>query len=113
MNAATHPRIILKRILFLLKLMGNITIKYEAGAQGIYKDKVLFCLVDKGNVYLNADIEGPYFYYKELRLPFRKVRNIDAIIRPNAKPSDIDKFLQYAIQSYWVMAGLKWIDVIV
>jgi hypothetical protein len=41
MNAATHPKIILKRILFLLKPMGNITVKYEAGAQGIYKDNII------------------------------------------------------------------------
>lgn len=98
----------LERILSVLEPLGKLIVQKEAGAQGIHKDNILFCLVDRNDVYLNdTEIGGDYYFYKGLRLPFRKVENIHTILKPKARSSDIDKFLKYATQSYWTMAGLR------
>ncbi len=107
MDKPEHTESTLERILSVLEPMGKLIVQNEAGAQGIHKDEILFCLVGENDVYLNAEVGGDYYFHKGLRLPFRKVEDIHTILKPKARSSDIDKFLQYAIQSYWVMAGLK------
>ena len=108
MDKPKHTEPTLERILSVLKPMGELIVQDEAGAQGIHKDNILFCLVNENDVYLNnVEVCGPYYFHKGLRLPFRKVENIHTILELKARSHDIDKFLKYAIQSYWLMAGFK------
>jgi hypothetical protein len=101
MNKSNQAELFLKKILSVLKPMGKLTVQDEAGAQGIHKDDILFCLIKGNDVYLNnAEVGGDYYFHKDLRLPFRKVENIQNI-------TGTDNLLQYATQSYWTMAGLR------
>ncbi len=83
MDKPKHTEPTLERILSVLKPMGDLIVQDEAGAQGIHKDNILFCLVNGNDVYLNnVEVGGPYYFHKGLRLPFRKVENIHTILTP-------------------------------
>ena len=44
---------------------------------------------------------------KTIKLPFRKLKNINSILQPKIEKQDADSILQYATESYWLMSGIK------
>lgn len=99
---------ILQKLLFVLSSMNPIIVKEDPEASGIYKNDILFCLVNENNIYFNpGKYYDSYFMNQTIKLPFRKLRNIDTILQDKIERHDIDQILQYATESYWLMSGLK------
>ena len=46
MDKSKNTESTLERILSVLEPLGKLIVQKEAGAQGIHKDNILFCLVD-------------------------------------------------------------------
>jgi hypothetical protein len=99
---------VLQRVLFVLGSMQPLVVKKELQGDGIYKNNTLFCLVDRNDVYFNPG-RYPHLYHmdKTIRLPFRKLKDIHAILSTTAEKDERDGILQCATESYWLMSGVK------
>lgn len=108
MNNLNKKGFVLQRILYILTSMEPLIIKNEFKGKGIYKNDVLFCLVDEKRVYFNpGKYHDSYFMDKTIKLPFRELKDIHAILYDKIEKQEIDRILKYATESYWLMSGLK------
>jgi hypothetical protein len=65
-NAKEH---VLQKLLLALGSMGSLIVKKELKGSGVYKNDVLFCLVDGDDVYFNPGKYGNlYFMDKTVKL---------------------------------------------
>ncbi len=105
---AGKGKFVLKRVLFVLDSMQPLIVKKELQGDGIYKNNTLFCLVDENDVYFNPG-RYPHLYHmdKTIRLPFRRLKNIHAILQSTVEKDEKDEILQCATESYWLMSGVK------
>ncbi|MBA2629094.1 MAG: hypothetical protein H0U78_03555 [Rickettsiaceae bacterium] len=99
---------VLKRVLLVLGSMQPLIVKKELQGDGIYKNDTLFCLVDGNDVYFNPG-SYPHLYHmdKTIRLPFRRLKDINAILQSTVEKDEKDGILQCATESYWLMSGVK------
>ena len=99
---------VLQRVLFVLSSMEPLIVKKELKGNGIYKSDILFCLVDEDDVYFNPGRYCDFFLMdKTIKLPFRRLKNIQTILKVKLEKPDADRILQYATESYWLMSGVK------
>jgi len=104
-NAKEH---VLQKLLLALGSMGSLIVKKELKGSGVYKNDVLFCLVDGDDVYFNPGKYGNlYFMDKTVKLPFRKLKNANSMLQFKVEKQEVDSILQCATESYWLMSGLK------
>jgi len=102
MAEVVEENTLVEKVLFVLSSMGNVVAKPQYGGTALYKDNVMFAIVDEGAVYFKTEEEeGETYIHLDHELPYKRAIDI-ADIPMRASNEDFDDFLKMATRSYWL-----------